>query len=422
MLPLTLLLGSFAATLASARICGTPQLPQAELTQAESHFQNFVSDSFVQSSFASSEAPAIVIPTYFHIISNGYGYANGEVPDAFIKEQINVLNADYTGKVQFYLAGVTRQNNTAWWSAVTGSSTFNEMARTLRVGTAETLNIYSNNPGGGLLGVATLPVSYTADPKGDSVLIHYGSFPGGSLNSYNLGKTATHEVGHWMGLYHTFQDGCSATNDYVDDTPAEASPASGCPVNRDTCTGPSFPGLDPVHNYMDYSIDSCMDQFTPGQYARMQAQYQLYRNTGPIVIPTSAATTTLKTTITTSTTSNTTSATTTTTTKSSTSTTTTTTIPNVPSTTSKPTTTTTTTVPTPPTTTTTTTTNLPVPTTSTTTTIIQVPITSTTVSASVEGSKCTGFGATQCSGGITYQCAYYGSWDLTWGKWYVGGC
>ncbi|KAJ3021223.1 UNVERIFIED_CONTAM: hypothetical protein HDU68_009733 [Siphonaria sp. JEL0065] len=298
MLPFTLLLAPLAATLVSGRICGTQQLSQAQLVQAEQHFQNYVSDSFSQSAFA-AQAP-IVIPTYFHIISNGYGYANGEVPDSFIKEQINVLNADYTGKVQFYLAGVTRKNNTAWWSAVTGSAVFGEMARALRVGGAETLNIYSNNPGSGLLGVATLPSSYSSDPKGDSVLIHYGSFPGGTLSSYNLGKTATHEVGHWMGLYHTFQGGCSSPGDYVDDTPAEASSASGCPVNRDTCTGASFPGLDPVHNYMDYSIDSCMDQFTPGQYSRMQAQYQLYRNTGPIVIPSS---TTVKTTPTTTTTS-----------------------------------------------------------------------------------------------------------------------
>lgn len=220
----------------------------------------------------------IQIPTYVHIIKKDAN--TGDATDQTINEQIDVLNKAYADShlaFRFKLVETDRTVNAAWYAPSPGSSAETNMKTSLRKGGPESLNMYFANLGGGLLGWATFPSDYNSKPKMDGVVILTASLPGGSAVPFDLGQTATHEVGHWLGLWHTFQGGCSATGDQVDDTPAERSPASGCPTNRDTCTGPQWPGLDPVHNFMDYSDDACMTEFSPGQAVRSAAAWQAYR-------------------------------------------------------------------------------------------------------------------------------------------------
>ena len=254
--------------------CGTKDLDEATARAA---------DDYARAMFAqvggSRAAGAAAIPVYWHVINNGTGIANGDIPTLQINNQISVLNAAYAGTgYGFVLAAVDRTTNASWYTATNGTTAERNMKNALRQGSADDLNIYSNNMGGGLLGWATFPSSYASSPKMDGVVILFSSVPGGTTVPYNEGDTATHEAGHWLGLYHTFQGGCSNSGDLVSDTAAERSPAYGCPVDRDSCVGKKFPGPDPITNFMDYTDDACMSTFTSGQVTRIDAQWTTYRN------------------------------------------------------------------------------------------------------------------------------------------------
>ena len=154
------------------------------------------------------------IGVYVHVIRSSAGA--GDVADSTIAAQMSVLNNAYapTGW-SFSLAATDRTDNDAWYTVGYGSAAESAMKAALRRGSADDLNVYLANIGGGLLGWATFPSDYASAPSRDGVVILSASLPGGSAAPYNEGDTATHEVGHWMGLYHTFQGGCSKSGDLV---------------------------------------------------------------------------------------------------------------------------------------------------------------------------------------------------------------
>ncbi|MGH3742615.1 MAG: zinc metalloprotease [Micromonosporaceae bacterium] len=214
---------------------------------------------------------AVTVPVVAHVIMKDSTRAGGNIPNSMVTAQMSVLNSAYSGTgFSFTLSKTTRTTNAQWYDMANSNAERNAKTA-LHEGGYNTLNMYISDLGQGLLGYATFPGgSLTMD----GVVVLNESLPGGTAAPYDEGDTGTHEVGHWLGLYHTFQGGCTGSGDFVDDTPAEASPAFGCPTGRDTCSGG---GADPIHNFMDYTDDSCMFQFTAGQTTRMNSQWAAYR-------------------------------------------------------------------------------------------------------------------------------------------------
>lgn len=230
------------------------------------------------------------IPVVVHIIESANG--TGAIPDSRVFSQIDILNEDFLAlpgsngapgadvQIEFYLAsedpngnptnGITRSVNTTWFND--GGSYWN----TLAWDTNRYLNIYTNSASGNLGYVPNLPQGGIAGSASDRVVILHSTFGRNApFSPFNLGRTVTHEVGHYFGLEHTFTGGCSnsyTSGDLIVDTNAESNPTFGCPSTRNTCGQPA-----PFHNYMDYSDDICMNQFTPEQANRMRCSLLFYR-------------------------------------------------------------------------------------------------------------------------------------------------
>lgn len=226
---------------------------------------------------------SLTIPVVFHILIHPNG--TGDIADSLIISQVAILNEDFgalsgtpgapgfdTG-VRFELAGITRHTSRHWFNDRKES----QYKSSTGWDRDTYLNIWTNTASG-YLGYAYYPDG-SAGSNLDGVVLNYTAVgrnaPQGGI--YDQGRTATHEVGHYLGLAHTFQGGCGSasspytTGDLIADTNAESTQQFNC-VERVTCGS-----QDPIHNYMDYTPDTCMDHFTQEQGNRVVCSLVNYR-------------------------------------------------------------------------------------------------------------------------------------------------
>lgn len=232
------------------------------------------------------EVRQIDIPVHVHVLA-GKGHTGPR--RARILRQLRVLNRAYAGgqskanvasPFRFHLVSLRRIRNDRWRTAgaLSADPATVRMRRTLRRGPLSALNLYIGAPRGGdqaMLGDSTAPWEAAARPRLDGVTIHQGTLPGGAFRPFHRGDTLVHEVGHWLGLLHTFEGGCTGRGDRVADTPPAAEPTYLCDLHQDTC--PHRAGRDPVRNFMNYAPDVCMDRFTAGQVRRMTRLWGAFR-------------------------------------------------------------------------------------------------------------------------------------------------
>lgn len=250
------------------------------------------------------QAITAIIPVVFHIVLSNPNL----VTDQQILDQLEVLNNDFAGKnsdstqispafkplfgksgIQFTLAQRTPDDEpgNGIERVVASKSSYTTTDTSLKytaLGGADAwdpdryLNIWICNLSNGILGYGTIPGSST--PLQEGVAVLYSSLPGNIEGPYNLGRTLTHEAGHFFNLYHIWGDdggGCSGS-DFIDDTPNQSDATYGCPgvsVQTDDCAT-SSPGKL-YQDYMDYTDDACMHLFTKQQAVRMEAALSVLR-------------------------------------------------------------------------------------------------------------------------------------------------
>jgi hypothetical protein len=208
------------------RRCGTRGFAADKLTDVNHEIQlEKISDEFMLDAVEEE----IKISVYWHVITSANG-TMGNIREKTVRDSLNVLTREFAPAFSFHLAGVDYTDQNEWFDlfADLEDVDMRRMKRSLKLGGMKVLNIYSTTLLDGVIGISSFPQDYAKNPTQDGVVIHFQTLPGGSYSGVNQGKTLVHEVGHWLGLYHIFEGGCSFPNDFVEDTRPQADIAVGC--------------------------------------------------------------------------------------------------------------------------------------------------------------------------------------------------
>lgn len=228
-------------------------------------------DVAAQSALQSAPRPVLSVPLHVHILQDSQG--SNPVSMEIINASVTRLNAGFArAGFTFQVESIETVVNDTWANVPrSNQGLLDEISAALNVRVRNAANVYIGLLEG-FCGFASLP--YSQDPN-EAVYLDYTCLPGGrESDAYD---TIIHEMGHFMGLLHTFApepNGCRGRGDYIADTPFQKIPHFKC-KRVDTC--PRRPGLDPVRNYMDYTEDSCNHRFTRGQIALMRYAHPYYR-------------------------------------------------------------------------------------------------------------------------------------------------